>query len=211
MKISHSSLQECLADPRGWLDSQDSSSYPAGMTYIRALKLAIHVFHTSEFDVARARSYLQDTITRHQGKGKLLNVKRIDEVEQALEAYMNWAVSEDLQVVDSNINLGDYIDVTGIPLGGLIPRIDLLVGGGYRAILIGKFAPSWQREMRMPLIQVAVSRIYGRPLGEISVGVQNVDGSDLEARIYGRRAALTAETTLNQLSRRLDSLIKRSR
>jgi hypothetical protein len=66
-------------------------------------------------------------------------------------------------------------------LGGEISRIDLDIGsGGYNGVLLGNRAISWRGELRFPLIQRALAKVLQRPEGEIHVGFQSIDGTQLE-------------------------------
>lgn len=52
-----------------------------------------------------------------------------------------------------------------------------LLAVGYRAILFEAIAPAWKKQLRMPLIQVAIAEKYGRPASEIKVGFQDLNSN----------------------------------
>ena len=62
-----------------------------------------------------------------------------------------------------------------------VPRIYLdLEEGGYKAIFLGLQQANWRNQLRMPLVQLAVAQRLDRSPQEIAVGIQNLDGSNLE-------------------------------
>jgi len=187
MKISHSELELCRSNPSQWAAARiaSASTKPRfGMTYDRALKLAIHKFHNS--DAQAALQYLEDLITRHQQKKKLLNKLRVEGIRKQLSYYIKWWKACDAPMIDSSFTLRDSGAGT-LALGGKISRLDL-TAKGYRAVLFGIAKIDWKQELRMPLIQWIISEMYGRPISEISVGFQKVDGTNLDTHTYsGRR------------------------
>jgi hypothetical protein len=92
-------------------------------------------------------------------------------------------------------------------LGGEISRVDLdLSAGGYRAVVLGTAEDNWSTELRWPLLQRAASSRYERPEGAISVGVQRLDGTDLQVHRFKSTEMDTAERDARSLARRLRSL-----
>jgi hypothetical protein len=78
-------------------------------------------------------------------------------------------------------------------------RLDVLPSG-YRALLLGQYSRGWENQLRMPLLQGAVARRYGRPIDHIAVGVQHLDGSGLIAKQYSPIEMATAESEFRNIS-----------
>jgi len=141
------------------------------MSYDRVTKLAIYRLHRGE-DTPAVERYMRQLFARVG----LANPLRISGAVRDLRRYARWVRSSGVVVADVmariDLNLG-----SGITLGGEISRVDIEPGGGYAAILLGKAAPDWSTEFRMPLIQLGVSNRYGRDIRDIRVGVQELDGT----------------------------------
>jgi hypothetical protein len=61
-------------------------------------------------------------------------------------------------------------------------------------MIFESFNDQWANQLRMPLIQEAIARHYGRPAGEVWVGFHNLDGNLFAETRYGearRKSALT--------------------
>jgi hypothetical protein len=196
MKISHSELEVCLRQPRGWLREKlttPAHPYPTG--YNRALLLSIYKYHKAK-QTTVARQYLRDIIQRRQFK----DLARIDEIEVGFESYVRWCETENVAVADSHILI--RFGSGYLTLIGEVSRVDV-TSDYYRAVLLGPFEPNWQRQLRMPLIQKAISEKFARPVEEVAVSVQQLDGSDLQIRSYSTTALARAETRFKGLAQRL--------
>lgn len=199
MRISHTQLGNCLVQPRQWL--RDIASQKSGfkMSYKQALKYAIGKYHktTSPID---ARQHLKRLIAN----GDLKTRSRIDEVELALDLYMKWHQDSDISTADSNTPI--LLDVGGyLELSGLISRVDV-TEHGYRGVLLGVTDSNWKDQLRMPLIQRALAEKYVRPVQDIMVGIQAIDGSSLEVVTFSPLQIREAEREFRDLGERIKSL-----
>jgi hypothetical protein len=176
MRISHTQLESCLANPLAWyLSSLAAEPHPYLMGYDRVLRLSIFRFHgTSDVE---ARDYMARMIRRHN----LSNVSRIEEAEISLNRYITWATHERLKVADTGVNIVYRLGF--LELRGEIGRVDV-TDSGYRAVLLGKAPQDWERQLRMPLIQAAIAQMYGRPQEKTEVGFQRLDASKLVTKLY---------------------------
>lgn len=185
MRISHNTLDDCLRNPRQWfISTRSSSSHPYKMGYERVLRLSIYHCHKNSAD--EARRYMSEKITRHNFR----NAQRVSEIENGLESYIAWAVSERLRNAGVQININ--LSLGFLELRGEISRIDV-IDSGYRAVLLGTRTENWQSQLRMPLIQSAVSLTYARPAQEVEVGFQELDGANLQTVSYGSRQLKAAQ------------------
>jgi len=201
VRIPHNQLEDCLSNPAKWYSSARTDvSHPYKLGYDRALLLSIFQFHkTSAND---ARQHLSNTITRHNFKDS----NRVAAIEDRLESYMAWATSHNIKVAEVQAKV--RLDGGFLELRGEISRVDV-TPDGYRTVILRDPPPNWERELRMPLLQLAASINYGRPDQEISVGFQRVDGTSLRVRTYNTsqlRAALTKFKRLGGRIRQLSRL-----
>ena len=193
MKISHTQLEDCQVNTRSWVRALRGPDPFFQLGYNQALLHSIHQYHKSAGDERGARAYLQDLIDRH-----FENENRSGQIQEWLEAYIAWSRRSGIIVADSKfrikLNLGVLLE-----LRGEMHRFDVL-SGGYRAILLGAYSTGWANQLRMPLLQRASALRFGRPVEDVSVAVQHLDGSHLEVRHYSRKEINLAEDEFRRLS-----------
>jgi hypothetical protein len=197
MRIAHGDLEACLRNPQQWFSSMSSTSHPYKMGYDRALLLSI--FHYHKTSAIEARNYLSAIIQRHNFN----NASRVMRIEADLEEYIRWGVAQNLRTaaVQMKIQL-----LSGfLELRGEVARLDVTTLG-YRAVLLKEPPSGWRTQLRMPLIQLAVSGTYARPAGEIEVGFQRLDGSGLETACYSAREIRSAVARFGILGRQIRRL-----
>jgi hypothetical protein len=196
MKISHTQLETCLKGPRAWLQAKLAApSQYFSIGYNRALLFGIYNFHKTK-QATIARQYLSDLI---QSRG-FKDLARIEEIELAFESYVHWCEAENVAVADSRVLV--RLDSGYLSLVGEVSRVDV-APDSYRAVLLGPFQPNWRNELRMPLLQKAIGEKFSRPISEVSVGVQQLDGSDLQVHSYSRARLAKAEMGFKKLSHKL--------
>ena len=153
MRLSHSQLESCRADPRRWVREQAAAGPGfARFGYNRALKFAIYRFHRSNdaIDAQRHLEYLMRNFASTERKLQCQN---------RLNAYIQWANNVSLVVADTRITL-DLDLGSGTTLGGEISRLDVEPSGDYRIVLLDTPEPNWRSSLRLPLIQVGISRQF---------------------------------------------------
>src|ERR1700678_3723464 len=164
MRISHSELQSCLANPQSWYQaSLIDDAHPWSMGYQRVLRFTIFHFHKSS--ASEARAYMDVAVRKNRFK----NADRIREIEKGFDRYVKWASQENVKGADTKVNLSYKCGF--LELRGEVGRVDV-TGPGYRAVLLGNAPDDWENQLRMPLMQAAISSIYGRPQDETAVGFQ---------------------------------------
>lgn len=115
---------------------------------------------------------------------KLVNQSRLDHAEEQLRSYIEWCNAKSPVVAGVKVNIR-YQIASPFVLGGEVSRIDVDTdSGGYRAVLLTENVDDWASEERMPLIQLAVAEYFHREPSDVAVGVQRLDGSDLQAQTY---------------------------
>lgn len=166
-------------------------------------KLAIYRYHATG-DADMARGHLRALLGRFGDLGKKLSA------EYQLDSYIEWAEREALIVADRKVRL-EFDLGSEVLLGGEVSRVDVVLAGGYRAVLLGSFDEGWRDELRTPLLQRAVARHFARNEGEVSVGVQALDGSDLQAVQYTESEIDAAEVQARALAAQLAREFERQR
>ncbi len=202
VKISHTQLETCRRQPKQWLLAAIAAANqpsPRRLGYERALRLAIQRYHR-ENSADRARQHLRDLIGRH----KFQNTERVDEILLSLDSYITWCVDSATITADSGVRLG--LNPQGyLTLVGEIPRLDITTDG-YRGVLLGTSPTGWRNQLRMPLLQRAIAIKYGRPVDEIGIGIQDLDGSGLQVAIFSMGQIRTAEREFLDLGERVRRL-----
>lgn len=191
-------IESCLANPRQWYTALSSAaSHPYKMSYSRALQLAILQYH--RVSPRAAQQYLDNLNKKHHFK----DVRRVTKMESDLLSYIRWATSERVKMVDFKVNIS--LPSGFLELRGEIGRVDV-TAIGYRAVLFGKPAANWQKQLRMPLIQVAIGQMYGRPTEDVAVGFQELDGSNLQTIIFSAAQTASAQRRFCALGETLRKL-----
>jgi hypothetical protein len=200
MRISHLELETCRRSPRAWVQNR-LDTVPTGRKYgyKQALLNAIFTLHKQK-SATIAVNKLEALIEKH-----FIDEKKIAAIRRNLESYISWFKVSGVIDADSNIRLNYPIDSVW-QLGGQVSRLDLMPDG-YRVTLIGPYTDKWSEELRMPLIQLAIEEKYGRPANEISVAVQELDGSDLRQRKFSTRALNEARAEFIALGAKVQALM----
>jgi hypothetical protein len=201
MKISHKQLEECRQQPRQWLVNVTGSyAGPRRLGYAQVLQLAIQRYHKDD-SVAGARQHLATLMAR----ANFQNAVRVSLTETSLDSYIDWHSTSGTVTADHRVRL--LLDFQGyLVLSGEVSRVDI-TPEGYRGILLGVPPRGWRDQLRMPLLQRALSRKYARPLNEIWIGVQDLDGSGLEIARFASRRITEAEREFLDLGQRVRELV----
>jgi len=174
MKISHSDLEACRRNPRQWVSAKlfsDGSGPRYG--YNQAIKNAIYTYHRTSIP-ADSKKYLAEALK------KFTNIKRSLECSETLESYLQWAEAYPNVFASWRIHL-KLILHRDILLGGEISRVDIDIKvDQYMAIILGPKPMDWKDQLRIPLIQYAIASQFHRPVDQVRVGYQDINGSDLQ-------------------------------
>lgn len=184
--------------PRRWIASRLSPPGGWSFGYKQALLSAIHRLH--RLGATAARQHLRGMINAHFKDGV-----RITRIEADLESYIDWANQSNLIVADSKFRIN--LDIGGfLVLGGEVSRLDM-TDVGYRAVILGDKPADWRQQLRLPLIQRAAAMKYGRPIQEIAVAMQNLDGTGLESLCFNEADISQAENDLRTLGESIRHLL----
>ncbi len=172
LRISHRVFEEIARNPRNWRNIVNQYSSFISMGYDGYTKLAIIKYHKTNSEIEA-----QNALSRYLSRFR--NMDRISECEDVLTEYIQWHQLNNPIVIDIKRRINVDINY-GNSIYGEITRVDFTPTGGYSGILLGNKADNWQSELRMPIIQFGLSQVYYRSVADFSVGVQNLDGSELE-------------------------------
>jgi hypothetical protein len=107
MKISHTQLDDCRANPRSWVQAKAGPDPIFSFGYNQALLFAIHRYHRSNGDADETRQYLEDVIDRN-----FKNEARSDEIQDRLDTYIKWHERSGVIVADSKFRIKLNLGVT---------------------------------------------------------------------------------------------------
>ncbi len=207
MKIYHIELEKCLSNPRSWV-AQKISPSPSGPRtgYDGVTKLAIYKWHATG-SVSQAQYHLTHLLPKY----RLTNARLGNKAMENLESYIQWCRRESPAVSNWRFRLSFSLG-HNFEFGGEVSRIDVdIESGGYRGVLLGNRPADWRRQLRFPLIQRTLGLQLQRPESEISVGLQNIDGTQLELISFPRLMLDEAEDRARQLAIKLSNEWRRQK
>lgn len=194
MRVRHSEIEQLRGNVRGWVSNQGRSSSGPRMSYKHATRMGIYRLHRGD-SVRAALRYLE----RFFDSYSLRSESRRSEGFKDLREYDRWRGADSATSIATKTRIAVAL-APNAEIAGEIPRVDLLPDGGYRAILLGDNRPTWETELRMPLIQRAVAQVLRRPEELVGVGVQALDGSGLVARVFSHKEIEEAVSELQDLA-----------
>jgi len=196
MRISHTEFEMCRKNPREWVSKKTKNLIQIRMGYDGLTKRAIYMFHRTK-SAAEAQAHLSRLLNKFNLKNTVLR----DKAQEKLNSYIEWFNEESPAVSECGLRL-DYDLGNGWVLGGEISRVDIdIESGGYRGVLISNRPPSWQQQLRFPLIQRALSARLQRPETLISVGFQNLIGTQLEVISFPKSRLDEVEAMAKELAK----------
>lgn len=202
MKVRHGDVVTWEDNPVAWVASKFTPTFFPPWTYDGILKHGIHRFHRAK-DSANARRHIQSLFSR----SNLKKTSRIDDVYERFNGYVLWHQANAVITCDSRPRLD--LRIGQWTFGGEVGRVDL-IASGYRGVLLGSYPQDWGDQLRMPLIQKALAIRYKRPLQQIQVAIQELDGSGLEAVSFSATDVALAESDFLNLAARITALLVRA-
>jgi hypothetical protein len=199
MRLSHTELAECLTDPRSWLAMKRSATGARTLGYDQILKLGILRFHKQGgVKPEEARQHIRAILGRQP---KLRDETRKKELVRRFDKYVDWYL--EAGVIVGGIRTRVAVQASALlTLSGEVSRVDV-VDGGYRGVLLGRHSVEWKEEVRMPLLQLGLANVLARPVAEVGIGVQDLDGGGLQATRFGSQAIARAQKRLRDLAKTL--------
>jgi hypothetical protein len=199
MRLSHTELAACLADPRGWLRMKRTATGARRLGYNQILKLGILRFHKEGgVEPAAARQHIRAILGRQP---KLRDEMRKKHLLRRFDEYVEWY--REAGVIVGAVRIRVAVEVpASLTLCGEVSRVDVL-SVGYRGVLLGPHSAEWIDELRMPLLQLGLATVLARPVAEVEIGVQGLDGGGLKATRFGTHDIARAQKRLRDLARTL--------
>jgi hypothetical protein len=199
MRLSHTELAECVADPRGWLIKKRRTTGGRTLGYDQILKLGILRFHKEGgVNPEDARQHIRAILDRQP---KLRDEVRKRELFRGFGEYVEWY--SEAGVIVGAVRTRVSVEVSAsLTLAGEVSRVDV-VDEGYRGVLLGRHSADWNAELRMPLLQLGLADALARPVEEVEIGVQNLDGGGLQSTRFESHAIARAQRRLRDLAKTL--------
>lgn len=203
MRISHTELEHCRGNPVRWVASKlDSGKGAFSYGYNQALKSAIYAFHNSG-DPRDGTKYLFEKLQR------FMDETRKSQCERSLLDYLKWARTAGVIVAQCRVRLNLVLEGS-VALGGEISRVDVVPDTDtYQAIILGDRPRDWKDELRFPLIQYEIADQYHRPIKQVRVGFQDIDGANLETVHYGNSRIDSALLEAKQIGTTIEHELER--
>lgn len=198
MKISHREIDQAIKDPRAWQKAKLQSEF-FQIGYDGYLRIGIYRYHNKNSLLAAERHLLK--LFSRAGH-RLKDQARKGDVLERLHFYESWYRSSGLIFIQCRVRLSLPFESDNF-LTGEISRVDA-TQSGTQGVLLGNAANDWDTNTQFPLLQLAISNVYNVPLSEISVGVQQLDGSGLSTRSFSEGECKNAYDQLNRFGRFLD-------
>lgn len=195
MKIPHGEIEACYANPSAWVKRKLGLIPPSGHArrgFNAAIRDAVGEYHKTE---SATEAHKALTYYLRSFKDQL----RKQAAHDVLDNYIFWHKGAGVVVAGFRVRLSHELK-NGLRLGGDLTRVDVDVQAGrYRAVLLGEGLKMDEGELRWPLIQMAIARQYGREVGLIDVGTQELSGGAMQLRSYSARELEVATSAADEM------------
>ncbi len=198
MKIKHSELEKLRRDPNSFKYTQGVNSERRNFSYATALRLSVFYFHKEQQNQFEAHQYLQNTCERN-----FKNAKRIENLHICLDNYISSFDALNHTVITTKYRLNATI-FQNLILGGEISRIDLeLYAPKYYAYIFTHSDDDWKYQLRMPIIQYALSKEFNCSTKDINIGICDFSTFDHKSKSYAKSEINNAKNELLELYREI--------
>jgi len=199
MRISLSSLQEAIKNPRAFVRAQKKQR--SGFRYNRYLVLrGVALGYHAQNDLGISEALLEARLIQ-----KFKSTKGNDECMEQLRDYVTefTALGTTVAKVRNRIRVVLPDEYADYAITGEIARLDLHPAGGYRAWLLTNRAQNWRDEIRFPLLQEACAVQLNVDVDEVVPGLYDFSQSSYTELSYSKKDIQTAR---RKLARFLDVL-----
>lgn len=206
MKIPLKDIEWVRRDPSGYAAyREDKTSGQASVrrpSFYGLWRIAAFHYHKLAGDREAAISHYIELVKKNLAENKK-NQKKLDEHVEYLNDYfddfesLNSFPSETKKRID--VDVGSDIHVTGE-----IPRIDVVLAGGFAAFFFEKKKIDWKAELRFPFLQHHLSELLGCEAEDVAMGVFCLETRQHERIVFQRQE-------INKAIKELDRLFKKVR
>ena len=114
---------------------------------------------------------------------------------QMLSDYISWFEESDVPVIGGQTRISLKI-TDELTIGGQLARVDL-TRRGYRGVILNNSRPiGWESQKNWPILQLGLSQVIERPIAEISIGYQSLDGRNIQTQVFSE---LEIDAVVNDL------------
>jgi hypothetical protein len=200
MKIAHRDLEEARQNPGGYV-ARVAGGGPEirRQSVFRYWQLAIYEYHKQR-KLAAAEIYFRGRCGRFVPTAAMQ--RRLEEHEDALRDYAAAFEGLGRGVIRTAVRVSFDLG-SGVELGGEVGRLDVVPKGGYAAYLITHDTPSWDDQLRMPLLQLYFATSLGVAPTEVIVGLYSYEAARHFERKFTSQEVRAAEREVRALARRL--------
>ena len=194
MRISLSSLQEAISNPRAFLRAQKKPK--TGFRYSRYLLLrSVALGYHAQNDLGTSEALLEAKLTQ-----KFKGTKRNDECLEQFRDYVAefTALGTSVAKVRDRVRVVLPDEYEDYAITGEVARLDLHPAGGYRAWLLANRTEDWRDELRFPLLQAACAAQLDVDVDEVIPGVYDFSRSSYVELRYSKKDIQTARRKLEK-------------
>jgi hypothetical protein len=202
MKFSHGDLELIRTDPIAHVRRGPKKTTFFGTSAYRIWQLATRIYHQKNDDLDAAQKYLESNFWNTFKKTKN-SERRLNDWQEQLEKYAKDFKKLKHHVVDVGKRI-TFPFTAKVAMGGEIPRVDLIPGGGHAVYLFSKKDDNWTNELRMPLLQDFYARSFGAPSNEVSIGVYCLETSNHVSKTFGPQSIKEAKEEINEIAKILE-------
>lgn len=204
LRIPLNELEEAIRNPTAYKNKLQNGKAGVGFgaTYYSALRDTIFRFHNYGNDVNEAVSYLITRLDKFKSRQKQQDID--EQFSWYVDDYLSRHVTTFACKYNCVIPLPDRV-LEPMRISGQIGRLDLIDDPkGYAVWLFrGKDYRGWQEELRMPLIQHAISREMYTPTDRIMIGIYSFQERYVGATSYSNQDIEDARERLDHFLQQL--------
>jgi hypothetical protein len=210
MKIPHKHLEWARRDPAAYAtfreDNPSGRDSRGGPSFYGFWRIAAFHYHKLAGDREAAVSHYMELVKKNFLDNQK-NQKKLDEHVEYLNNYfddferLNSFPSETRKRID--VDVGFNIHVIGE-----VPRIDIVLAGGFAAYFFEKKESDWQSELRYPFLQHHLSKSLGCRTEDVAVGVFCLETQQHEHVVFQRNQIDNANRELARVLKKVRKALK---
>lgn len=205
MKIPLKDIEWVRRDPSGYAayrkDKSSGQASVRGPSFYGFWRIAAFHYHKLAGDREAAISHYIELVKNNLIENKK-NQRKLDEHVGYLNDYFD--DFEKLNSFPSETRKRiDVVAGSGIHVTGEVPRIDVVLAGGFAAVFFEKKKGDWKTELRFPFLQHHLSELLGCKVGDVAVGVFCLETRQHELVVFQRQEIDNAIKELDRLFKKV--------